>query len=315
MELFPREYESCYNIHHAKMLPSLIRFGSSSWTYEGWKGHLYFEKYTKANFAKNSLQEYAKFPWFRTVGIDSFFYRPPSVSTLRDYAAMLPPDFIWVAKAYEGITSPVIRNEETHQSSTVNNPNFLNPHRFNDQVLNAYSAANIGITIGPTVFQFPHLPHAMISSGQFIEALDRFFSELPTNYQYAVEIRNPELLSNSYFAALNRHKVAHCFNHWTNMPDPELQMRHAAAAGGLTADFYIARFLTPLGITYQSAVKTFQPFDQIKAIASTARNAALRLAKRSLSQNKPVFIIVNNRLEGHSPATIAEMGRLIVDQQ
>ena len=37
------------------------------------------------------LEEYAAFPLFRTVGIDSSFYAPPEEEVLRSYAEHLPP--------------------------------------------------------------------------------------------------------------------------------------------------------------------------------------------------------------------------------
>ena len=65
-------------------LSPLIRFGTSTWTYEGWQGQVYQKQYHKTTFARECLGEYCQYfyndngaPLFRTVGNDSTFYRPP----------------------------------------------------------------------------------------------------------------------------------------------------------------------------------------------------------------------------------------------
>ena len=50
------------------------------------------------------LEEYAAFPLFRTVGIDSTFYAPPTEETLRGWARHLPPGFPCVSKVWDRIT-------------------------------------------------------------------------------------------------------------------------------------------------------------------------------------------------------------------
>ena len=42
-------------------LSPLIRFGTSTWTYEGWQGQVYTRQYAKSKFAQECLGEYA---WF-----------------------------------------------------------------------------------------------------------------------------------------------------------------------------------------------------------------------------------------------------------
>jgi uncharacterized protein YecE (DUF72 family) len=71
-------------------LSPLIRFGTSTWTYEGWQGQVYHRQYAKSAFTRECLGEYCQYqyegePLFRTVGNDSTFYRPPTVNQLRHY--------------------------------------------------------------------------------------------------------------------------------------------------------------------------------------------------------------------------------------
>ena len=60
-----------------------MRFGGSSWNYPGWRGLVYHRDYEGKGASTRMLEEYAAFPLFRTVGIDSSFYAPPTDEVLR----------------------------------------------------------------------------------------------------------------------------------------------------------------------------------------------------------------------------------------
>ena len=59
-------------------LPPSLYLGTSTWTYPGWTGLIYERPYPKTGATVRMLAEYARYPLFRTVGVDSFFYRPPT---------------------------------------------------------------------------------------------------------------------------------------------------------------------------------------------------------------------------------------------
>src|SRR2546426_928328 len=65
----------------AQRIPSNIRFGTSTWTYDGWFGDVY-QRHYRGPQPSQRLEEYARYPQFRTVGIDSAFYDPPSEEEL-----------------------------------------------------------------------------------------------------------------------------------------------------------------------------------------------------------------------------------------
>ena len=84
-------------------LSPLVRFGTSTWTYEGWKGEVYKHIYSKGRFKQDCLAEYARYEHegallFRTVGFDFSFYGPPSTKQLEHYASLLPEGFEACAK-------------------------------------------------------------------------------------------------------------------------------------------------------------------------------------------------------------------------
>ncbi len=58
-------------------IPAGVHFGTSTWTYPGWQGLVYAREYRASGQSAAMLAEYARFPLFGTVGIDSSFYGPP----------------------------------------------------------------------------------------------------------------------------------------------------------------------------------------------------------------------------------------------
>src|SRR5574338_651766 len=202
-------------------LSPLIRFGTSTWTYEGWQGQVYRRLYAKTTFARQCLGEYCQYlyndePLFRTVGNDSTFYRPPTVSQLRHYLNQIPEDFEMCFKVWEEITILTFAKQSRYGPKAGRpNPRFLEAKLFIDLVLTPYREARFEPHMGPFIFEFQR--HGLPSE-EFCSRLDRFFSQLPQDFRYAVEIRNAGLLGPYYRKVLEDHGVAHVYNHWSYMP-------------------------------------------------------------------------------------------------
>lgn len=298
----------------ATLLPKTIRLGTSTWAFPGWKGLVYKRTYkSQKDFTANSLGEYATVPWFSTVCIDSLFYTPPKPEILAQYAALVPSTFTWVSKVWERITIAHYPKHARYGAlAGKENPDFLNVDLCKDAVLRAYSDPTVLKHTGPFVFQFAPFSSRMMPYGEFVCRLAEFLKRLPRDFRYAVEVRNHEILTPDYFRALNEAGVTHCFNHWNSMVPLHEQMKRAAEAGGLTADFYLARLLTPLGTSYQSAEKIFEPYDRVQLPNTVMRGDVVRLARRALATGKEAFITANNKAEGNSPLTMVSLGKLIV---
>ncbi len=182
-------------------LSPFIRFGTSTWTYEGWQGQVYKKHYAKSRFAQECLGEYCQFlfndePLFRTVGNDSTFYRPPTSGQLRRYLNQIPQDFEMCFKVWEDITIPRFANHVRYGPKAGQpNPHFLDAELFNDLVLAPYREAKFQPHTGPFIFEFQR--HG-IPKEEFCGRLDTFFARLPKDFRYSVEIRNAELLGPEY---------------------------------------------------------------------------------------------------------------------
>jgi uncharacterized protein YecE (DUF72 family) len=290
----------------ASNIPPNVRFGTSTWTYDGWTGDVYHRHYRGPQPAKR-LEEYARYPLFRTVGIDSAFYDPPSEEELAAYARALPPGFPCVSKVWERITAKRFGQEATQPGLRgMRNPDFLNAQLFTDQVLGPYSRV-FRDHAGPFVFELQamrgkDLPDPL----QWADQLDDFLGALPQDFRYAVELRNPELLTDLHGEVLKRNRVAHVFNSWTEMQSigEQLDLNWT-----FPADFIVARALLKPGRRYADAVKQFQPYDRVREPLPALRQDLLRLVTQAHGRRVEAFILANNRAEGNAPGTIRAVAR------
>jgi len=286
-------------------LAPLIRFGTSTWTYEGWQGQVYRRPYAKTTFARECLGEYCQYlhngePLFRTVGNDSTFYRPPTANQLRHYLNQIPEDFHMCFKVWEEITIPhFARHIRYGAKAGQPNPRFLDATLFKELVLMPYREAKFEPHMGPLLFEFQ--PHGM-SMGDFCSKLDRFFGQLPLDIPYAVEIRNMGLLGADYQKVLEGHGVAHVYNHWSYMP--ALLQQHKRMEERFTAPFTVIRLLTPLNMSYEVAKKRAAPYNKIVRILPQMRKETVTLITQAMGENRRAYVLVNNRSEGNAPLTI-----------
>lgn len=282
----------------------LIKFGTSTWAYEGWQGTVYTKEYAKGRFKKDCLAEYAAYqyngsPLFGTVGLDQTFYRPPTEKQLHDYAAQLPDGFEMCSKVWERITIPQFPNlPEYGAKAGLQNADFLNAEIFLNEVLPPYQRA-FKDHMGPFIFEFQRTG---IEPNEFIKRLDEFLGKLPKEFQYSVEIRNPAVLTSEYRFTLQTHGISHVYNHWTYMPG--LMEQHNRLGGVFTAPFVVFRLLTPLRVKYAQAVRIAAPYDKIVAELPTMRKDTIELVRRAVAENRRTYVLVNNRSEGSAPLTV-----------
>jgi len=269
---------------------------------------IYQRDYPKTGASAAMLEEYARFPLFRTVGIDSTFYAPPTPDILQSYARVLPIGFPCVSKVWDRLTVHTFPKARYRAQGGERNPDFLNPEVFLDEVLRPTEAHFAG-HLGPFVFEFQTIGRsARLNALDFANLLDGFFSRLPREIPYAVEIRNLEFLTPPYFAVLREHNVAHVFNSWTRMPPIGEQME---LPGAFSAPFTVARILLRPGRTYSEAVDAFAPYDRIQDRNPALRRDIARLIRQAAALRIPAYVLVNNRAEGSAPITIAAVAALL----
>jgi uncharacterized protein YecE (DUF72 family) len=98
----------------------------------------------------------------------------------------------------------------------LENPHFLSLEIF-QQFLELISP--MGDHLGPLMFQFEYLNRQkMASQGEFQEKFGAFVEQLAKQYQYYVEIRNPNYLNDAYFRFLKSMGLKHVFLQGYYMP-------------------------------------------------------------------------------------------------
>jgi uncharacterized protein YecE (DUF72 family) len=292
-------------------IPPLVRFGTSTWNYPGWQGLVYHEDYGPKGAAARMLREYAAFPLFGTVGVDSSYYGPPTEAVLRSYAEHLPRGFPCISKVWGQVTIHRFTKAQDEARAGKLNPDFLNPDIFIEEIYQPYRR-HFADNTGPFIFEFQTIAKSGgMSPQRFATRLDEFFSALPRDAQYAVEVRNDEFLTPMYFAVLREHSVAHVFNSWTRMPPIGHQLD---LPGSLTGPFILARALLRPGRTYNEAVDAFAPYDRIREPNPKLRRDLIRLIETAVKTRIPAYLLVNNRAEGSAPLTIAAVLEMLGDE-
>jgi uncharacterized protein YecE (DUF72 family) len=297
----------------AKLASGGIYVGTSSWKYEGWLGLIYSRekylnyfktgppKFVKNRFERTCLAEYAQ--TFKTVCLDAGFYQFPSPKLLEGYFSQVASDFRLSLKVTEDIT--VLRFPDLPRygiRAGQANPHFLDVELFIASFLGPLDPYRD--QIGTIIFEFSHFrPGDWERGREFVAALDVFLGRLPQGWDYSIEIRNESLLHPLYFEVLRKHNVAHTFNSWSRMPSVLEQVR---IVGEETADFVTGRFLLKPGRTYEEAVKSFEPYNEIKDENEDARSGLKHLlGKDCFTRTRKRYVYVNNRLEGSAPWTIS----------
>jgi uncharacterized protein YecE (DUF72 family) len=288
-----------------------LRFGTSSWAYEGWQGLIYHRPYTKSRFSRECLSEYAVFqhagrPLFDTVGIDHTFYRPATSSQLASYAAQVPPTFHFCLKVWEELTIPAFARLPRYGTKAgTRNPRFLDVDLFRELVYQP-AQQGLGANLGVFLFEFQRTGLAV---DEFLRRLESFLARLPRSSRYGIEIRNPAILGPRYRDLLAAHGIAHVYNHWSLMPD--LASQHRSLEGRFSAPFTVARLMTPLGLTHAEAVERFAPYKHLALPQPRMRRDTVALIRQARSERRSVYVLVNNRAEGNAPMTIQQLVALL----
>lgn len=291
----------------ASRVPSGIRFGTSSWTFPGWAGLVYARKYrNQKTFVRESLQEYARHPLFRTVGIDRSYYNPLVADELSAYAAQLPAGFLCVSKVWSEVTTRVYPRH--HAKAGQVNRSFLDPARFADVVAAPYLEA-FAEHAGPFLVEIPPAPGPVNRAG-FAAAIDRFLSAAPTGLQFAFELRDRRLLCKPYLDALRAHGATHVFNYWSHMPSLKQQLE---VTDGLVGEFAVVRLLLPPGRRYDEMKKAFAPFDRIVEADREMREQVAAILTLAGLADMMSFVLVNNKAEGSSPLTVRALAELVAE--
>jgi uncharacterized protein YecE (DUF72 family) len=287
----------------ARDVPAGVFFGTSSWSFPGWAGIVYSRHRSTTELARDGLREYARHPLLTTVGIDRSYYAPLPIADLTAYGEQLPSGFRCCIKAPAAVTALTLGRPGAREEP---NPEFLSIDRLAEDLLEPLDVAFRDHT-GPIILEFPPFARrARLDPDAFLDRLDFFLTHVPKQFEYAVELRDRTLLTPRYRQLLAAHGVAHTYNLWSAMPMPAEQ---AAIVPPEEPPFSIVRLLLKPGTWYEEQREAFRPFDRLQAPDEDMRRDVVTVARRALTRQKRVYILVNNKAEGSSPLTIVELAK------
>jgi uncharacterized protein YecE (DUF72 family) len=320
----PADHEESL-VRLGRQLPPSVYLGTSSWSFPGWQGIVYGAAYGESLLAREGLAAYAQHPVLRLAGIDRSFYQPLPRSEFARYANQVPPGFRFLVKAPALVADAVARSERG--APTEPNPHFLDAVAAIEQFV-IPAMEGLGERAGPLLFQFAPLPRPL-TTGEAghatIERLGTFLSALPRvvgafTPLYAVELRNPELLTRRFIRMLHESGARLTIGVHANMPAAARQSAALRALDALPEEGDDWRLKGPLvvrwnlhsGLRYDDAKSRYAPFDRLIDPDIATRGALAHLVHVALKSGQPSFIIANNKAEGSAPLTLIELAKAIV---
>ena len=271
---------------------NLVRFGTSSFSSGDWVGPFY----PAGTEPRDFLALYAQ--RFDTVEVDSTYYALPKASIVARWAEVTPPGFLIAAKFPRAIVhcgkswKPDAR--EIMQPDTT--------YAIRDKFLESLS--QLGDKLGPLLLQFPFFDRTQFPSARlFVERLDRFLTDLPKEFRFAVEIRNKAWLTEEFVDLLRSHEVALTLVDHAWMPHGEDLL---TKLDPVTSDFVYIRLLGDRK-KIETLTKTWdkEVIDQSTTLSRWA-NVLFDLAAKGI----PSLVYINNHFAGHAPATLRQLREL-----
>ncbi|GJQ61737.1 MAG: hypothetical protein SCALA702_07900 [Melioribacteraceae bacterium] len=281
-----------------------LKIGTCSWKYDSWKNLVYPDK-PKINH----LAEYSK--KYNSVEVDQWFWSlfegyDPALPKRKDvlaYAASIPKDFKFTVKLPNSLT---LTHYYTKKKS---DPLKENPYFLSDDLVEKFldSVSEIKPNLGPMMMQFEYLnKHKMKSLLHFLGHLQELTVNLPEEFQFAIETRNPNYLKKELFEFLHEYNLGFVFLEGYYMP-PVREVYSAFKEH--IKGFTIIRLHGPdrSGIEKISGGnwnQIYQPKDDdLPSIAS--------IISELLDRDVDVYLNVNNHYEGSAPITIEKISNLL----
>jgi len=301
----------------AGRLPPNLYFGTSSWSYPGWHGLVYDGQYTESLLSRKGLRACGQHPLLRAAGIDRGFYGPIPLADYLSYASQVPEGFRFLVKAPASVCDAWLRGPDG--AGRLANAAFLDAEiAIRDFIVPA--TGGLGQRCGPLLFQLSPLQSVADDGPAFFARLDAFLAALPPldpsltpHACYAVEMRDPALLTPRYIRLLRERGVRFCLAARDRLP-PVSRQAHAqtlmddGAPGPL-----VLRWMLREGRSYAMAERAYMPFDKLVDPDDPTRDAIADVVAGTLRAGQPAYVIVSNNAEGCAPLSIARLAEAIAN--
>lgn len=272
------------------------RFGTSSWSERSWVGPFY-EPGTKP---KDFLSVYAN--RYGAVEADTTYYRVPKDDLVIGWRERTPSGFRMAAKFPRGVV-------HAGEGPRPDADKALVMERVGDEVGRFLQAMRLlKERSGPLLLQLPYFNRSHFSGEDaFLKRLDDFLAQLPSDFSYAVEVRNKHWMSEALCGLLKRHGVAFCLSDHKFLPHPSEVIDRLDVA---TASFSYLRLIGDRDeVDRRTKVYDKEVIDQgerIKRIAGSLVELGPEV--------REVWAFANNHYAGHGPASIDRLAKEITGE-
>ena len=253
-----------------------------------------------------SVAEY--FEHFPVLEIDYTFYRlllekdgnrTQNFHVLKSYRQHMKKEDLVLLK----VPQIVIARKLRRGSGFVENENYLNPEIFTKQF---YQPA-IGV-LGPCLNGFIfeqeyHVKNDRVPISAMAQDLDGFFTKIPRDTRYHVELRTEAYLVDPVFDVLKKHGVGLVFSHWTWLPPLRKQLAEVKAEFFNSGKQAVIRLITPLRMSYEESYAKAFLFDKMVSgmLDPEMMEDTVRIVKEAKKDKIRVNLIINNRAGGNAP--------------
>ncbi|WP_066731662.1 DUF72 domain-containing protein [Cupriavidus sp. D384] len=302
----------------AGRLPPNLYFGTSSWSYPGWHGMVYDGEYTESLLSRKGLLACGQHPLLRAAGIDRGFYGPIPLADYLGYAAQVPEGFRFLVKAPASVCDAWLRGPDG--AGRLPNAAFLNAEiAIRDFIVPA--TGGLGQRCGPLLFQLSPLQSVADDGPAFFARLDAFLAALPRldpsltpHACYAVEMRDPALLTPRYIRLLRERGVRFCLAARDRLPPVTRQAHAQALMDDGAPGPLVLRWMLREGRSYAMAEKAYMPFDKLVDPDDATRDAIADVVANTLRSGQSTYVIVSNNAEGCAPLSIARLAAAIAER-
>ena len=283
-----------------------LRIGTCSWKYPSWAGLVY-----SAAKGINYLEEYAR--KYDTVEVDQWFWslfegsapRLPNPSDVEEYRRSVPAGFRFSVKVPNSLTLTHFQTR-SKTAPLVPNPHFLSVELFCEFLSSLDPLREV---LGPLIFQFEYLNRRKMSGpDEFRERLAEFLGQIPKGFEYAVEIRNQNYLSEAHFRFLVGHGLIPVLLQGYWMP-PIAEVYSAWRTSLLQARAVVIRLHGPDREGMEK--DTGGRWDRLIVRRDEELRDIVAMVEELLGAGVNVYVNVNNHYEGSAPFTVERIVALL----
>jgi uncharacterized protein YecE (DUF72 family) len=304
-------------------LDSSILIGTASDRYSGWIGQIYsagrYEKgitrrshkagdktFNEETLPVESVTEY--FEHFPVLEIDYTFYRlllekdgkpTQNFHVLKSYRQHMEDDDLVLLKAPQIVIARKLRRG----SAFIENESYLNADIFIKQFYKP-AIEILGPCLNGIIFeQEYHVKNDRFPVSKLAQDLDEFFSKIPEDTRYHIELRTEAYLVDPVFEVLKKHGLGLVFSHWTWLPPLRKQFAKVRAEFFNSGNKAVIRLITPLRMSYEESYGKAFPFDKMVSgmLDPEMIEDTVKIVNDAIKDKIQVNLIINNRAGGNAP--------------